>query len=61
MSRRRQLSDEEEALWAGFARSITPLKPAKPGGQNEPEVFRDTVSREHSGAIADSKPSRHAA
>jgi DNA-nicking Smr family endonuclease len=31
MSRRRQLSDEEEALWAGFARSIKPLKPAKPG------------------------------
>ena len=30
MSRRRQLSDEEEALWAGFARSIKPLKSAKP-------------------------------
>jgi DNA-nicking Smr family endonuclease len=29
MSRRRQLSDEEEALWAGFTRSIKPLKPAK--------------------------------
>jgi DNA-nicking Smr family endonuclease len=31
MSRRRQLSDEEEALWAGFTRSIKPLKSAKPG------------------------------
>jgi DNA-nicking Smr family endonuclease len=30
MSRRRQLSDEEEALWTGFTRSITPLRPAKP-------------------------------
>ena len=30
MSRRRQLSDEEEALWAGFTRSIKPLKSAKP-------------------------------
>jgi DNA-nicking Smr family endonuclease len=30
MSRRRQLSDEEETLWAGFARSIKPLKSAKP-------------------------------
>jgi DNA-nicking Smr family endonuclease len=30
MSRRRQLSDEEEALWAGFTRAIKPLKSAKP-------------------------------
>ena len=29
MSRRRQLSDEERALWAGFARSITPLGPSR--------------------------------
>jgi DNA-nicking Smr family endonuclease len=27
------LSDEEEALWAGFARSIKPLKSAKPGAK----------------------------
>jgi DNA-nicking Smr family endonuclease len=33
MSRRRQLSDEEEALWAGFTRAIKPLKPAKPGAK----------------------------
>ena len=26
MSRRRQLSDEEEALWSGFTRSIKPLR-----------------------------------
>jgi DNA-nicking Smr family endonuclease len=31
MSRRRQLNDEEEALWAGFTRAIKPLKSAKPG------------------------------
>ncbi len=29
MSRRRDLSDEEHALWAGYARAIKPLKPAK--------------------------------
>lgn len=29
MTRRRQLSDEERALWSGFARSITPLRQAK--------------------------------
>jgi DNA-nicking Smr family endonuclease len=29
MSRRR-LSDEEEALWSGVARSVKPLRPAKP-------------------------------
>jgi hypothetical protein len=26
MSRRRQLSEEEEALWDGFVRLITPLR-----------------------------------
>ena len=29
MSRRRPLSNEEEALWAGFTRSITPLRPSR--------------------------------
>ncbi len=29
MSRRRSLSDEEEAMWSGYARSITPLPAAK--------------------------------
>jgi DNA-nicking Smr family endonuclease len=37
MNRRRQLSDEEEALWAGFTRAIKPLKPAKPGAQTGPK------------------------
>jgi DNA-nicking Smr family endonuclease len=37
MSRRRQLSDEEEALWAGFARSIKPLKSAKPARKASPK------------------------
>jgi DNA-nicking Smr family endonuclease len=37
MSRRRQLSDEEEALWAGFARSIKPLKRAKLGAKPSPK------------------------
>jgi DNA-nicking Smr family endonuclease len=29
MSRRRQLGDDEQALWSGFARSITPLRPSR--------------------------------
>jgi DNA-nicking Smr family endonuclease len=29
MSRRRSLSDEEEALWSGYVRAITPLRPSK--------------------------------
>jgi DNA-nicking Smr family endonuclease len=37
MSRRRQLSEEEEALWAGFARAIKPLKAAKPGAKTTPK------------------------
>jgi DNA-nicking Smr family endonuclease len=40
MSRRRQLSDEDQALWAGFARSITPLrqsrKKAEPADKKTP-------------------------
>jgi DNA-nicking Smr family endonuclease len=33
MSRRRSLSDEERALWTGFARSIKPLDPSRPGAE----------------------------
>jgi DNA-nicking Smr family endonuclease len=29
MSRRRELSDEEDALWSGVARSVKPLRPGK--------------------------------
>ena len=29
MSRRRELSDEEEALWSGVARSVKPLRPVR--------------------------------
>ena len=29
MSRRRELSDQEEALWSGVARSVKPLRPIK--------------------------------
>jgi DNA-nicking Smr family endonuclease len=35
MTRRRQLSDEEQALWSGFARSITPLRHARTSGKAE--------------------------
>lgn len=33
MSRRRQLSDEELALWSGFARSLTPLRQRAKSGK----------------------------
>ena len=33
MSRRRQLTDEEQALWSGFARSIAPLRQQKKSGK----------------------------
>jgi DNA-nicking Smr family endonuclease len=40
MSRRRQLSDEERALWTGFARSIVPLRRA----QQPPEPSTTVVA-----------------
>ena len=45
MSRRRQLSDEEHALWAGFARSIKPLRSAKAAAKE--------AAKEAAKAIAD--------
>src|SRR5579872_2823618 len=42
MSRRRSLSDEERALWAGFARSIKPLvkrrRAAEPAAADKPDT-----------------------
>ena len=60
MSRRRQLSDEEQALWTGFARSIKPLRPAKPAAKTA-EIFRNTPVDKRTSAIAAAKPSRRAA
>lgn len=40
MSRRRSLSDEEHALWDGVARSITPLRPVKPGPKAKAKLER---------------------
>jgi DNA-nicking Smr family endonuclease len=37
MSRRRPLSDEEEALWSRLARSITPLRAARSKSKNKSE------------------------
>jgi DNA-nicking Smr family endonuclease len=38
MSRRRQLSAEEEALWDGFVRSITPLRSQKTPSREKPRL-----------------------
>jgi DNA-nicking Smr family endonuclease len=60
MSRRRQLSDEEEALWAGFARSITPLRPArkstKTASTPASEPAKAAVAREPAPSPARSRP-----
>ena len=65
MSRRRQLSDEEAALWAGVARSITPLrsarkstKPAASASASKPaakEVVKAAVAREPAPPAAGSR------
>jgi DNA-nicking Smr family endonuclease len=41
MSRRRSLSDDEEALWSGYARSITPLPPAKSKSKTKSDAKRE--------------------
>jgi DNA-nicking Smr family endonuclease len=38
MSRRRELDEEEEALWRGIARSIKPLRPAKAAAKLSPAM-----------------------
>jgi DNA-nicking Smr family endonuclease len=50
MSRRRPLSEEERALWSGFARSITPLRPvrqraASPPRPSSPEAPEERVAK----------------
>lgn len=46
MSRRRQLSDEEQALWSGIVRSIKPLRASKPAAKvsNRPSVAAAEVA-----------------
>jgi DNA-nicking Smr family endonuclease len=56
MSRRRQLSDEEEALWAGFTRSIKPLKSAKPVAKTS---LKSSATPSVAGAPAPSQTRSH--
>ena len=42
MSRRRPLSDEEHALWAGIARSIKPLRSAKSAAKAATDAIADS-------------------
>jgi DNA-nicking Smr family endonuclease len=51
MSRRRHLSEEERALWWGFARSITPLRDAP-----EPSPASSAAEESASGKIAAAVP-----
>jgi DNA-nicking Smr family endonuclease len=59
MSKRR-LSDEERVLWQGVARSVTPLRQAKPPDPVEPVASgpakRQANSRSAASAIATPKP-----
>jgi DNA-nicking Smr family endonuclease len=47
MSRRRQLSEEERALWTGFVRSITPLRPSRESAKssNTTSVADDSLKK----------------
>jgi DNA-nicking Smr family endonuclease len=45
MSRRRHLSEEERALWRGFARSITPLRDAAEPTPASPAAEESTSSK----------------
>jgi DNA-nicking Smr family endonuclease len=61
MSRRRQLSDEDQALWAGFARSITPLRQSrKTAGPTAKTITTPTPDKptEHAAAAPAVAPSR---
>lgn len=54
MSRRRQLSDEEQALWSGFVRSIAPLRNTK--NADEPAATDKTAAPEFAKAADVSPP-----
>lgn len=60
MSCRRQLSDEEYALWSGFARSITPLWTAKSKTKPKPALNSAVKSKPelNASAAANTKASR---
>jgi DNA-nicking Smr family endonuclease len=45
MTRRRPLSDEENALWSGFVRSIKPLRSAKAATANKPVGTAEKAAR----------------
>jgi DNA-nicking Smr family endonuclease len=45
MSRRRDLSEDEAALWSGVARSIKPMRPAKVASKTPVPVAERPVSR----------------
>jgi DNA-nicking Smr family endonuclease len=58
MSRRRQLSDEERALWAGFARSITPLRQSRKTAEPAAKAASNSVATP---VVAPSRPKPHPA
>lgn len=61
MSRRRQLSEEEQALWRGFARSITPLRRAKEAESLPPvEEKRTPLAGKRLEVLPPVKPLAHA-
>ncbi len=58
MSRRRHLSEEERALWSGFARSITPLRPVRQPAASPP---RPSFPEAPDQRVAKALPNRAAA
>ena len=60
MTRRRHLSDEEQALWTGFTRSITPLQRARPSGaaaEANPPAAAESASAVPDGAASHDRAS----
>ena len=58
MSRRRSLSDEERALWTGFARTITPLHPSRQRAEVSEPTHSAKLSAKSHGKAEKSTPVR---
>jgi len=58
MSRRRSLSDEERALWTGFARTITPLHPSRQRAEVSEPTHSAKLSAKSHGKAQKSTPVR---
>lgn len=61
MTRRRLLSDEEESLWSGYARSVTPLRPVEAKAASKPKRTAAAAATEKAAAPPRAMPQHHVA